>query len=220
MEQERLEQSIQEQKKITRAVITAQERERNSIGRELHDNVNQLLASTRMCLSTAKLTPAGKEEFVDKSIRLVDATIFEIRVLSRKHVTPLKGFDLKEQIQSLIKIMEEGIGFRISFEYELPEKPELQNDLKLNIYRIIQEKLNNVYKHASASKVQIKIYAEDKQINIRISDNGIGFDLALKKNGVGIVNIINRVESFNGKVNFETRPGVGCTLDIRIPMVF
>ena len=218
MEQERLEQSIQEQKKITRAVITAQERERNSIGRELHDNVNQLLASTRMCLSTAKLTPAGKKEFVDKSIRLVDATIFEIRVLSRKHVTPLKGFDLKEQIQSLIKIMEEGIGFRISFEYELPEKPELQNDLKLNIYRIIQEKLNNVYKHASASKVQIKIYAEDKQINIRISDNGIGFELALKKNGVGIVNIINRVESFNGKVNFETRPGIGCTLDIRIPM--
>ena len=147
----------QEQKKITRAVIKAQERERNIIGRELHDNVNQLLASTRMCLSTAKLTPAGKKEFVDKSIRLIDATIFEIRVLSKKHVTPLKGFDLKEQIQSLIKIMEEGIGFKISFEYDLPEKPELQNDLKLNIYRIIQEQLNNVYKHASASRVQIKI---------------------------------------------------------------
>jgi PAS domain S-box-containing protein len=220
MEQERLEQNIQEQKKITRAVITAQERERNNIGRELHDNVNQLLASTRMCLSTAKLTPAGKKEFVEKSIRLIDATIFEIRVLSRKHVTPLKGFDLKEQILSLIKIMEEGIGFKISFEYDLPDKPELQDDLKLNIYRIIQEKLNNVYKHASASRVQIKIFAEDKQIVIMISDNGIGFELGLKKNGVGIVNIINRVESFNGKVNFETKPGIGCKLDIRIPMNF
>jgi PAS domain S-box-containing protein len=219
MEQERLDQSIQEQKKITRAIIKAQERERNNIARELHDNVNQLLASTRMCLSTAKLTPAGKKEFVDKSIRLIDATIFELRVLSRKHVTPLKGFDLKEQIQSLIKIMEEGIGFRISFEYDLPEKPELQDELKLNIYRIIQEKLNNVYKHASASRVQIKIFAEDKQVNLMISDNGIGFELGMKKNGVGIVNIINRVESFNGKVNFETKPGVGCKLEIRIPMV-
>jgi PAS domain S-box-containing protein len=218
MEQERLDQSIQEQKKITRAIIKAQERERNNIARELHDNVNQLLASTRMCLSTAKLTPAGKKEFVDKSIRLIDATIFELRVLSRKHVTPLKGFDLKEQIQSLIKIMEEGIGFRISFEYDLPEKPELQDELKLNIYRIIQEKLNNVYKHASASRVQIKIFAEDKQVNLMISDNGIGFELGMKKNGVGIVNIINRVESFNGKVNFETKPGVGCKLEIRIPM--
>jgi PAS domain S-box-containing protein len=219
MEQERLDQSIQEQKKITRAVIKAQERERNNIGRELHDNVNQLLASTRMCLSTAKLTPSGKKEFVDKSIRLIDATIFEIRVLSRKHVTPLKGFDLKEQIQSLIKIMEEGIGFRISFDYNLPEKPELQDELKLNIYRIIQEKLNNVYKHASASRVQIEIFAEDKQVNVIIRDNGIGFELGMKKNGVGIVNIINRVESFNGKVNFETKPGIGCKLDIRIPMV-
>jgi PAS domain S-box-containing protein len=219
MEQERMEQIDHEQKKITRAVIKAQERERNSIGKELHDNVNQLLASTRMCLSTAKLTPAGKKDFVDKSIRLIDATIFEIRVLSRKHVTPLKGFDLKEQIQSLNKIMEEGIGFKISLEYDLPDHLDILDDLKLNIYRVIQEQLNNVYKYASASRVQIKMYAEDKWLHILIHDNGIGFEIGIKKNGVGIVNIVNRVESFNGKVSFETNPGVGCKLDIRIPMV-
>jgi signal transduction histidine kinase len=133
-------------------------------------------------------------------------------------VTPLKGFDLKEQIQSLIKIMEEGIGFKISFEYDLPSQPDILDDLKLNIYRIIQEQLNNVYKHASASRVQIKICEEDKWIRLLIHDNGIGFEVGIKKNGVGIVNIINRVESFNGKVSFETNPGVGCKLDIRVPM--
>jgi PAS domain S-box-containing protein len=218
MEQERMEQKVQEQKKITRAVIKAQERERNIIGRELHDNVNQLLASTRMCLSTARMTPAGKKDFVDKSIRLIDATIFEIRILSRKHVTPLKGFDLKDQIQSMIKIMEEGIGFRITFDYDLPDEPEIPDDLKLNIYRVIQEQLNNVYKHASASRVQIKMYAADHQIHILINDNGIGFEIGIKKSGVGIVNIINRVESFNGKVNFETQPGIGCKLEMCIPM--
>jgi PAS domain S-box-containing protein len=219
MELERLEQKVQEQKKITRAVIKAQEMERNIIGRELHDNVNQLLASTRMCLSTAKLTPAGKKDFVGKSIRLIDATINEIRILSRKHVTPLKGFDLKEQIESLIKIMEEGIGFKISFDYDLPEKTELLNDLKLNIYRIIQEQLNNVYKHASASRVQIKMHALDGKVHISFKDNGIGFEVGIKKKGVGIVNIINRVESFNGKVSFETKPGIGCKMDIIIPMI-
>ena len=220
MEKERLDLQIQEQRKITRAVIKAQERERNIIGRELHDNVNQLLASTRMVLSSAKAKAAGKKDFVDQSIRLIDSTILEIRVLGRKHVTPLKGFDLKEQIQALIKTMEEGIGFKISFEYELPSHPELLDDLKLNIYRVIQEQLNNVYKHASASRVQIKMFAENGQINVLINDNGIGFEVGMKKSGVGIVNIINRVESFNGKVGFETKPGIGCKLDIRIPMVF
>ncbi len=220
MEQERIDHQVQEQRKITRAVIKAQERERNIIGRELHDNVNQLLASTRMVLSTARQTPSGKKEFVDKSIRLVDATILELRILSRKHVTPMKGFDLKEQIQSLIKIMEEGIGFKISFDYVLPEQLDLLDDLKLNIYRVIQEQLNNVYKHASASRVQIKMYASDGQIHVLINDNGIGFEVGMKKSGVGIVNIINRIESFNGTVGFETKPGIGCKLEIHIPISF
>jgi PAS domain S-box-containing protein len=220
MEEVRMEQKVQEQRKITRAVIKAQEMERNIIGRELHDNVNQLLASTRMCLSTAKLTPAGKKEFVDKSIRLIDAAINEIRILSRKHVTPLKGFDLKEQIQSLVNIMEEGIGFKISYEYDMPANSSLPEDLKLNIYRVIQEQLNNVYKHASASRAQIVLCYEKEQVHISIRDNGIGCDMGIRKSGVGIVNIINRVESFNGLVNIETSPGTGCKLDIRIPVIF
>jgi PAS domain S-box-containing protein len=218
MENERMEQKVQEQKKITRAVIKAQERERNIIGRELHDNVNQLLASTRMCLSTAKLTSAGKKEFVNKSIRLIDATIFEIRLLSQKHVTPVKDFDLKLQIEALVKIMEEGIGFKITLDYQVPEQTKLSDDLKLNIYRIIQEQLNNVYKHASASRVQISMSVSNENILISILDNGIGFEVAIKKSGVGIVNITNRVESFNGEVLFETNPGVGCRMDISIPV--
>jgi PAS domain S-box-containing protein len=220
MEHERMELKVQEQKKITRAVIKAQERERNIIGKELHDNVNQLLANTRMCLSTAKQTPAGKKDFVTKSLRLIDATIFEIRVLSKKHVTPLKGFDLKEQIESLIKIMEEGIGFKISLDYDIPDQPEVSDDLKLNIYRVIQEQLNNVYKHASASKVQIKLHLKKEKIYLSLHDNGIGFEIGLKKSGVGIVNIVNRVESFNGEVKFESNSQAGSKLELSIPLYF
>ena len=116
--------------------------------------------------------------------------------------------------------MEEGIGFKITFQYELPEQHELLYDLKLNIYRIIQEQLNNVYKHASASRVDIKMVADGGQAHLSIHDNGIGFEVGIKKNGVGIVNIINRVESFNGHVSFETNPGIGCKLEIHIPMIF
>ena len=218
MEKERLELQVQEQKKINRAVIKAQERERNIIGRELHDNVNQLLASARMGLSTAKAKMSGKKDFVDRSIRLIDATINEIRILSKKHVTPLKGFDLKEQVLSLVSIMEEGIGFKITLDYAIQDDTELSNELKLNLYRIIQEQLNNVYKHASASHAKVKMHLEGEQIHISIDDNGIGFEIGIRKKGVGIVNIINRVESFNGTVQIETKPGVGCSLDIRIPL--
>jgi len=220
MELERMGQIEQEQKKVTRAVIKAQERERNIIGRELHDNVNQLLASARMGLSSAKQAQAVKKDIVDQSIRLIDATIFEIRTLSKKHVTPLKGFDLQEQIRSLVEIMEKGIGFKISFEYNLPQQPELQYELKLNIYRIIQEQLNNVYKHASASRVQIIMSIVEEQIHLQINDDGIGFEVGLKKSGVGIVNITNRVESFNGKVDFKSQKDIGCILDIRIPVIY
>jgi len=115
--------------------------------------------------------------------------------------------------------MEEGIGFKISLDYTLSDHVDMLDDLKLNIYRIIQEHLSNIYKHASASRVQIKMFAEDKWVHVLIHDNGIGSEVNIKKNGVGIVNIINRVESFNGHVSFETNPGVGCKLDIRVPLV-
>jgi signal transduction histidine kinase len=85
---------------------------------------------------------------------------------------------------------------------------------------VIQEQLNNVYKHASASRVQIKMYTENGDVLASIHDNGIGFETGIRKNGVGIVNIISRVESFNGRVSFETNRGAGCKLDIRIPMIF
>ena len=116
--------------------------------------------------------------------------------------------------------MEEGIGFKISFEYDVKEDQEMLNDLKLNVYRIIQEQLNNVYKHASASRAQVKMHTAKDQIHISIHDNGIGFEVGMRKNGVGIVNIINRVESFNGEASFHTQPGVGCKLDIRIPLLY
>jgi two-component system, NarL family, sensor histidine kinase UhpB len=127
---------------------------------------------------------------------------------------------LKDEIQNLVKSMEEGIGFKILFEYHVPQEQELLFDLKLNIYRVIQEQLNNVYKHASASRVTINMSAANDQIHLLIKDNGIGFELGIKKNGLGIVNIVNRIESFNGHVRFETDKGDGSILDIHIPMIF
>jgi hypothetical protein len=80
-----------------------------------------------------KMTAAGKKDFVDKSIRLIDATINEIRILTKSTLRRSRVLTWREQIQSMVKIMEEGIGFRISLEYEIPEQAGLPDDLKLNI---------------------------------------------------------------------------------------
>src|SRR5665213_30089 len=96
MEQKILDQKIQEQKKISRAIIIAQEQERNHIGQELHDNINQILAGTKLYLSMAAKTNKSVEELVKYPMELIDKSIEEIRLLSSKQVTPLKNIDLNK----------------------------------------------------------------------------------------------------------------------------
>jgi signal transduction histidine kinase len=95
---------------------------------------------------------------------------------------------------------------------------EPSDDLKLNIYRIVQEQLHNISKHAEAKKVNISIGTEGKNISICIEDDGKGFDTTFKKPGIGIRNMINRVETFNGNVKIVSDLGRGSKIDIVIPL--
>jgi len=97
------------------------------------------------------------------------------------------------------------------------ENDLLEDDLKLNIYRIIQEQTSNIVKHANAANVDISVIANDHIIEIAVTDDGKGFDINKKREGIGISNIINRVESFNGEVVLKSTRGKGCKLLIEIP---
>jgi signal transduction histidine kinase len=99
-----------------------------------------------------------------------------------------------------------------------PFHKQIDDDLKLNIYRIIQEKIANVVKHAQASHVEVALESDDKMVYIFVKDNGKGFDINDKRNGIGISNMINRVESFNGNMQIDTIPGSGCQVKISIPI--
>ena len=213
-------QKVEEQKKITRAIINAQEKERNKMGLELHDNVNQLMASTRIYLTMVRKAISKKRDLVNKAIEYADSAIEEIRLLSRQQVTPVKNINLRELIQSLADQLNDTTGLHITFECLLPENLKVDNDLKLNIYRVIQEQLNNIYKHADASAVEIRMELKEKLIHITVTDNGRGFDTSKKKNGIGISNIINRVESYNGQVVIKSKAGKGCELNLSIPLSF
>jgi two-component system NarL family sensor kinase len=95
----------------------------------------------------------------------------------------------------------------------------LEKQAQFNIYRIIQEAVNNILKHAEASEVSIQLIQQDKQLMIMIEDDGKGFDIAqMKKNGRGITNITTRAQWLNGTVAFDSHPGRGTTISVEIPV--
>ena len=216
MEREILNQKIQEQKKISRAIIKAQEEEKNHIGQELHDNINQILAGTKIYLSIAAKKNEAIKELVKYPIELIDSSIEEIRLLSRKQVTPLKNINLEELVRQLLSNLDQSTITKTGFSF-FAANESLSDDLKLNIYRIIQEQINNILKHADAKNVNILIKLQGKAISIVVTDDGKGFNPNAKRKGIGISNMINRIESYNGKVKIKSSPGAGCKIAVKIP---
>ena len=216
MEMEMLNQKIQEQKKISRAIIKAQEEQRNHIGKELHDNINQILAGTKLYLNVAAKKNETVKDLVKYPIELLDNSIKEIRLLTRRHVVPLKNIDLKKLIDGLSDNLKNA-SINTSFLYNV-STDFADDELKLNVYRIIQEVINNIIKHSHASNVTISVYEADNLVSIEVKDDGRGFSMDTARKGIGISNMMDRTESFNGKVSIQTSPGNGCKTTITLPV--
>ena len=218
LEQKLVDQKVQEQKKITRAVLKAQEIERNKIGLELHDNVNQILSSIGLYLGMIASDALKRGDLIDKVKEFLDIAIAEIRIISREQVTPQRKFNLKELIEELIADLNEHTPTPTKFTCNVDRDLPIDEDLKLNIYRIVQEQINNILKYASAKEAAISIHVNSDGVVVSITDDGNGFDPLRKRKGIGISNMINRVESYDGEVKIETSPGKGCTIWISIPI--
>jgi len=216
LEDDIVHQKIQEQKTVARAILRAQESERNYLGQELHDNVNQILVSARLLLEYAHPDAGEAKDMVSKVMNLVDSSINEIRQLSSRQVTPTKNINLKELLTSLMGSLTSKRMTEAVMNFELNDH-EVNDELKLNIYRIVQELVNNIIKHADATKVELDVHTEARTVYISMEDNGKGFNMHLKRSGIGISNLHNRVESFNGEIEILSGPGKGCRVDISIP---
>jgi PAS domain S-box-containing protein len=217
LELEILNQKVQEQKRITRAVIKAQEKERTKIGQELHDNINQILASARIYLTAScENNRDNKDVLALESITLIDSAIQELRLLARNEITPQGKLDLRQLIQPLVDNLNEHAVLETKFDYCVTT-PAVDADLKLNIYRIVQEQITNILKHSFASSVHIRLNGDDNYICLSVADDGKGFETANNRKGIGITNIMNRIESFNGEFSLQSSPGNGCKLSVKFP---
>ncbi|MEO8404226.1 MAG: PAS domain S-box protein [Chitinophagaceae bacterium] len=218
LEKERLESKIQEQKKITRAMLNAQQKERSAIGTELHDNVNQILVGTNLMLSMVKRRPENIEELIETSMANLQMAIRENRKIAHEFVGPdLETETLEDQLKKLTQTMLEASGITVLFDTTGFWEDLLDSEKKLNIYRIAQEQITNIVKHSGATSVTIQLLTADGLFRMSIADNGNGMDSADKLKGIGLRNIKDRLSLFNGNVKIKTAKNSGFTLTVTIP---
>ncbi len=203
------------QQQITEVVLGAQERERFELGQELHDNINQILATSKLYLDVAIEEREPRFELLAKSRKNISMAIEEIRKLSRELITPsLNDLGLVQSIKELIRSIQMVKKMKIRLIISGVDEQSLQPEQKINIYRIIQEQLNNILKHAHASVVVLELNKIKEQIRLRVTDDGKGFDPRMRRKGVGLSNIISRAELYNGRVEIDSSPGKGCRLEV------
>ncbi len=219
LEQKLINKEIQKQKQLSQASIIAQEQERNNISRELHDNVNQILISARLFMNSALKDPEQRTGLLEKAIEYQTLALEEIRKLSKVLSTSLvKSIGLKECVEDIVYNMRTLEKLEVEFKFNQRVTEKLSEDQQLMLFRIIQEQTSNIIKYAQADSVKILLNETGSNIHLLISDDGKGFDVKQKKKGIGLVNIMSRVEAFNGKISIISSPGNGCTLEVQMPV--
>jgi PAS domain S-box-containing protein len=221
LEQKLISGQLFHQRQLTKATIDGQENERRSIGEELHDNIGQQLTTIKLFLDYAKTTAEGEtSEMVNMALKGVSDVINEVRAMSRSLVPyTLKDLGLIESINELCESLMRARTLNIEFEYIDFSEDYLPENQKLGLFRIVQEQLNNIVKHAAAQNVWMKLGEKDGEFILEIKDDGKGFSSQQGRKGIGILNIKNRAELFNGKAELFSEPGCGCSLIVSFPIL-
>ncbi|RLD86234.1 MAG: hypothetical protein DRJ02_09010 [Bacteroidetes bacterium] len=204
-----------------RAVIESQEEEQRRIARELHDGVGQKLAGLKLNWSSLISGTEIKKVWPDYNnlTLLIDETAQEVRTISHQMLPKeLEQFGLIPSIESLLEINFKNTGTNTSFSHMGVEE-RLPYTVELTIYRILQELVSNILKHAHASSIKVELLKRRDRILLIVEDDGIGMNLEKMKNGgIGVMNIESRVESVQGRVTFESEPEKGTFVTVNIPL--
>ena len=214
------EQGIRREKDLSEARMQAEDQQRYEIGQDLHDGVGQMLALINMYAgvirSKGTLTKKELKELEDA----IQKTIEQVRNLSRLLAPPeLKDIGLRESIRELINscsIMKKP-SFKLEI-YPVEDDYNLNMDKKRMVYRVLQELLNNTFKHAEAENVEMKLLFDKKNFYLYYQDDGQGFDQNNIKKGIGLDSIESRIKYHQGTLKLESTPGKGSKTTITLPI--
>ena len=216
LQEQLVEEQLRHKNEVAKSVINAQEAERKKLGEELHDNITQLLSVIKLYIENAKGDPENQDELLNKSSEYLLQAIEEIRALSRSLVPPMiRDIGLIDAIKDMAKHVQEASKINIEIDAKNFNEAILSDSRKLLLYRVVQEKINNVINHSGATEISIRLRSAGRHIETIIKDNGKGFDAENTKAGMGLSNIRNRIESVNGRMNLQTTPGAGCVLTVQ-----
>jgi signal transduction histidine kinase len=205
---------------LIEATINGQEKEKKQMGMELHDHINQILASTKLYIEMANTDEVMRGHLLQKSREQLSYAMSEIRNLSKSMVLHSEATGgIRQQMYEMVAHIQQSTAMNISM--KIPENMLnlLEAKKQVAIYRIVEEQLSNIIKHANARQVNIQLLKEDTQLHLYIEDNGRGFDPEIKRRGIGLSNIQSRTEMLHGQLEVISNPGKGCKLKIIFPEI-
>ncbi|MBE2231153.1 MAG: sensor histidine kinase [Chitinophagaceae bacterium] len=214
---------MKQQELAIRAVMEAEENERERIARDLHDGVGQMMSAAKMNLSAFEselpFADAEQRNTFEKIIRLVDESCREVRTVSHIMMpNALLKNNLGDAIREFTgKLNQKDLRIHV---YTEGLDQRLDSGMETMLYRVVQECVNNTIKHAGAATLDISLIRDTDGISGTIEDNGKGFDAsdpAIRK-GIGIRNISSRIEYLKGTVDFDSAPGRGTVVAFHIPL--
>ncbi len=210
----------EENLRITKATLEAQEQERNLLGRELHDNINQILLGSLLSLDMSRKVEQDRSPiFVEKTMGYITQAIDEIRKLSHRLApASLTELPLKQIFEGLLLTFNIGDRPHIVLEVDVFPKDMLSDEIRTNLYRICQEQVGNVLKYADAENLWIQVKRSDNHIVMTIRDDGKGFNPRGKQKGIGLSNMQKRAELLQGTFILKTAIGQGCEITVTVPV--
>jgi signal transduction histidine kinase len=203
-----------------RRVVDAQELERRRLARELHDETGQALTSILIGLKSLEETGQTDESRAATSRlrELVVATLQDVRRLAVElRPSVLDDFGLVAALENLTSAFAEQTGIAVDFEAVLGEQ-RMPGDVETALYRIVQESLTNVVKHARARRVSISLTRLEGSVKAVVEDDGRGFDPASADGGYGLVGMRERLALLGGRLRIESTPGGGTTVAADVPL--
>lgn len=202
-----------------KSIIEGEEKERKRFARELHDGLGAVLATVKMQISgiPQKFPEVQASQTYQKAETLIDNACRTVREISHDlmpYVLEQQGLfpaieDMCQNLSSHHKIYFNFISYG--------EESELSDVLKITLYRITQELLKNIIKHAQATDVIVQLTIEENEIILIVEDDGIGFDPSIYQKGIGIENIQSRAKYLNGSLDIDSTINQGSTFTIQIP---